>query len=158
MSENKLVLVRAGRGHRDLDAAHADPHQHADLEQLEADGAAGRAGELRVLESKTPQCADEHISQCSKPQPQLIGAHRGGRGAVGKQIELAFLDAVLHLAAGAIDFLVEMAGLVLGTRQGGDDKARVGLAAGPHSAFATTRRWLTSVVRILLCSRCNPGS
>ncbi len=32
-------------------------------------------------------------------------AHR--RGAVGEQIELAFLDAVLHVAAGAIELLVE---------------------------------------------------
>jgi hypothetical protein len=32
---------------------------------------------------------------------------------VGEQIELAFLDAVFHLAAGAIELLVELAGLVL---------------------------------------------
>jgi len=34
------------------------------------------------------QAAEHHISHCSKPQPQLIGAHRSGRSAVGEQIEL----------------------------------------------------------------------
>ena len=36
----------AGRGHGDLDAADADPHQRADLEELETDRAAGGLGEL----------------------------------------------------------------------------------------------------------------
>jgi hypothetical protein len=58
MGDGELVVVGAGRGHRDLDAAHADPHQRAHLEQLEADGAAGRLDELRVLESAAPQCAE----------------------------------------------------------------------------------------------------
>src|SRR5258708_40100131 len=53
------------------------------------------------------------------------------RGAVGIQIELAFLDAVFHIAAGAIDVLVEVARRRLGTLQRGDDEARIGLALGP---------------------------
>src|ERR1700731_5282528 len=77
------------------------------------------------------QSADQYIGHRSEPQSQLVGAHRLGRGAVGEQVELAFLDAVLHVAAGAVDLLVEMTGLVCGTRQGGHDKARVGVAAGP---------------------------
>jgi hypothetical protein len=32
MGEGELVSVGEGRGHRDLDAAHANPHQCADLE------------------------------------------------------------------------------------------------------------------------------
>ena len=47
------------------------------------------------------------------------------------KVELAFLDPVLHLAACAVELLVEVAGLVLLARQRGDDKARVGLALGP---------------------------
>src|SRR6516162_5655718 len=35
MGEGELVLVGTGGGHRDLDAADADPHQRANLEQLE---------------------------------------------------------------------------------------------------------------------------
>ena len=32
--------------------------------------------------------------------PQWIGPHRRGDGAIGEQIQLLFLDPVLHLAAG----------------------------------------------------------
>src|SRR6516162_8246633 len=70
-----------------------------------------------------------------RPVPSPVGlvvsAHGRGRGAVGEQVELAFLDAVFHVAAGAIDLLVEVAGLMLAASQRGDDKTRVGLAAGP---------------------------
>src|SRR5207245_9474413 len=56
---------------------------------------------------------------------------RLGRGAVGKQVELALFDAVLHVTAGAVELLVEMPALMLIARQRGDDEAGVGLAAGP---------------------------
>ena len=46
MGEAELVLVWTGGGHRDLDAADADPHQRANLEQLEADRSAGRLCKL----------------------------------------------------------------------------------------------------------------
>src|SRR5580700_3654562 len=84
-----------------------------------------------MAEADAAQGADQDIGHRGEPQPQLIGAHRVGRGAVGIEIELAFLDAVFHLAAGAIEFLVEVAGLVRLTRQRSDDKAWVGLALGP---------------------------
>ena len=64
-------------------------------------------------EADAAQGADQDIGHRGEPQAQLVGAHRRGRGAVGEQVELALLDAVLHLAAGAVDLLVEMAGLVL---------------------------------------------
>ena len=41
IGEVVLGLVRAGGGHGDLDPAHAEPDQGADLQQLQADGAAG---------------------------------------------------------------------------------------------------------------------
>src|SRR5207237_6892029 len=46
-------------------------------------------------------------------------------------LPISFLDAVLHLAAGAIELLVEMARLMLLAAERGDDKARVGRALGP---------------------------
>ena len=46
-----LGLMREGRRHGELDPAHAGAHQRADLEKLEADGAARGAGELGVLEA-----------------------------------------------------------------------------------------------------------
>ena len=48
MNKGELVLIRVGRGHGDLDTAGGDPDQGADLEQGEADGAAGGLGELGV--------------------------------------------------------------------------------------------------------------
>ena len=95
----RLILMRR----------HADADQRADLQELEPDGAAGGVGEGGLGEADAAQRADQHIGHRGEPQPQLVGAHGGGRGAVGEQIELAFLDAVLHLAAGAVDVLVELA-------------------------------------------------
>src|SRR5918999_1359350 len=55
----------------------------------------------------------------------------GSRGPVSKEVELAFLDAVLKLTAGAVDILVEPAGVARSRAQRGDDKARVGAAVRP---------------------------
>src|SRR6266702_3758025 len=43
-SEAPDLRGRTGRRHRDLDAADADAHERTDLEQLEANGAAGSLG------------------------------------------------------------------------------------------------------------------
>jgi hypothetical protein len=75
--------------------------------------------------------ADQDIGHRGEPKPQLVGAHLVGRGAVGIKVELALLDAVLHLATSAVALLVEVAGLVLLARQRSDDKARIGRVAGP---------------------------
>ena len=70
-----------------------------------------------MAEADAAQGADQNIGHRGEPQAQLVGAHRVGRGAIGIEIELAFLDAVFHLAAGAVELLVEVAGLVLLARQ-----------------------------------------
>ena len=59
-------------------------------------------GELGAGEADAAQRRDEHVGHRGEPQPQLVGAHGGGAGAIGEEVELAFLDAVLHLAAGAV--------------------------------------------------------
>ena len=46
MGERPLRLPGVAGGHGELDAAHADADLGADLEELEADGAAGGGGEL----------------------------------------------------------------------------------------------------------------
>ena len=43
----------------------------------------------------------------TRTKAQLIGGHGRRRGAVGEQIELAFLDPVLHLAAAQYELLVQ---------------------------------------------------
>jgi hypothetical protein len=87
------------------------------------------------------QRAEQQIGHGGEPKSQLIGAHRGRRRAVGEQVELTLLNPVLHLAAGAVDRLIEMPRANLGPLERGDDKARVGVAARPfgladHAAVA----------------------
>ena len=53
------------------------------------------------------------------------------RCAVGEEIELAFLDPVLHLAAGAADRLAEIGARNFARLERGDDEAGIGLALGP---------------------------
>ncbi len=126
-----FVGVGTGRGERELDAPRADADEAGELEKLEPDRAAGGLGELRVREADAPDRAEENIGERGEPEPELVGAHGRGRGAVGEQVALAFLDPVLHLAAGAIDLLVEKAAVGPGLAERGDDEARVGLALGP---------------------------
>ena len=65
-----LGLIGKGRGHGQLDAAHAGAHQRPDLQKLQADGAAGGAGELGVLEADAAQRTDEDIIPASG-DPQM---------------------------------------------------------------------------------------
>src|SRR5215831_3213643 len=62
------------------------------------------------------QCDAGH-KPAHTPSPRTIAAtgcaHGLGRGAAGEQVELAFLDPVFHLAACAINLLVEVTGLML---------------------------------------------
>src|SRR5712692_4477834 len=119
------------RGHRDFDATDAYAHESADLEQLEANGAAGCFGKLRMMQPDAAQGAEQHVGHRGEPQPELVGAHRGGRGAVGIEIELTLLDPVLHIAAGAVDFLVKISCFALRTRKRSDHKARIGFPLRP---------------------------
>src|SRR5204863_4185560 len=140
VGEGEVALIGAARGHGEFDAPEAGAYQRADLEELETDRAAGRFGELGLLQSNASQRADQRIGHRGEPQTQLVGPHRRCRGAVGKQVELTFLDAVFHIAAGAVDLLVEPLRRLLGAQRG-DDKAWIGRATGPfrlgdHAALA----------------------
>jgi hypothetical protein len=55
-------------------------------------------------QGQTPHRLHQHVGERGEPQAQ----HGGGAGAVGIEIELALLDAVLHLAARAVDALVKL--------------------------------------------------
>ena len=93
------------------------------------------------------QGAEQDVGHRGEPQPQLIGAHRRRRGAVGEQVDLAFLDAVLHLAAGAIDLLVEKAAVGLGLLK--EVTMKRGLASPcVHSALPMTRRRRDQLSRV----------
>jgi hypothetical protein len=98
----ELGLVGTARADREMDAAHADAHLGAELEELEADGLHSSAGELGMFERDTAHGVDEDVSHGREVEAQLIGLHGGGGRAVGKELEL-FADAVLGFAAGAIN-------------------------------------------------------
>ena len=64
-------------------------------------------GEPGGRQRDAAQRREQHVGHRGEPQAELVRAHRPGRGAVGEQVELALLDPVLHLAAGAVEPLVE---------------------------------------------------
>jgi hypothetical protein len=97
--ERTLALIGIGFGHARQSAADADGDQGADLEQLVADGASGCRGELGVAKAEPTKRLDRVLGKRGEPEPELMGFHGGGRGAIGEQIELHFLDPVLPIAA-----------------------------------------------------------
>src|SRR5208283_298552 len=70
-------------------------------------------------------------------------------GAVGKEIHLAFLDPVLHLAAGAVDLFIKSLAVAvpfgLGERR--HDKTRIGLTLGPFGFAHDTATAAPALVR-----------
>ncbi len=131
MCMDEFVLPGTGRGHGEFDSPDTNPDQGADFQQLQPDGGAGGMRELGVGKADAAQRAEQHVGHRGEPQAQLVGAHGIGGGAVGEQIELAFLDAVFHLATSAVDRLVEIFSAPVFFPQRGDDEARVGFIAGP---------------------------
>ena len=81
-----------------------------------------------------------------------------GAGAIGEQTQLLLLDAVLHLATGTVDLVVELLGIAV---EIGDDKAWVALLCGDfelgdHRTAASPR--LGAIAQVnkvpLFLSRC----
>src|SRR5215468_6453380 len=122
-----------GRCHPDFNPADAEPHQSADLEQLETNGATRGVGKVRLIQADATQGAQQHVGHRRKPQAQLVSSHGSGRGTIGIKIELALFDPVLHIAAGTVDCLIKIARFALGTCERGDDEARIGVAVRPLS-------------------------
>ena len=122
-----------------MDAAHTVAHLGAELEELEADGCDGGVGELGVAQPDAAQGVDEDIGHGREGQAKLIGLQGGGGGAVGEQLEL-LADAVLGLAAGAIEILVEGAGIWARGVRLSEVTTKRGLApSSVCSALPTTR-------------------
>ena len=94
------VLVGVCGGHGEFNAAHADAYDRGDLQQALANAPTGGFGEACPGEGDAAQGAEQHIGHGSEPQPQLVGAHAPGRGAVGEQVELA--GTVINSVSGAI--------------------------------------------------------
>src|SRR5262245_44401030 len=85
-----------------------------------------------MREPDPTQRAEQDIGEGGEPQAYLVGPHGCRGSAVGEQIELTFLDPVLHLAARAVDRLIEVP--CLGLRGLSEVTTKRGLA------LPTTRR------------------
>ena len=103
----------------------------APILELEPDGAAGRLGEVGIVEPDTAQSTQQDISHRVERQAQLVGPHGGRRGRSASRSSWHSFDPVLHLAAGAVDLLVEILGLALVAPQRGDHKAGIGFPLRP---------------------------
>ncbi len=135
------VPVGVDRGERQPDLACSDPDPGGDLEQFHAQGSALRLGPARTCQAQAPQAVHENIGKGRKIQPQLVGAQRRRAGAVGEQVEPAFFDTIFHVAAGAIQLLVEPLRPRHLAAQAGHHETRVGplrqmLRLGHHPACA----------------------
>ncbi len=105
--------------------AHAPRVAHddgADLQELETDGAGLGAGHLGAGQPETPDGLDQRIGEAGEQQAAAVEPPLVARGAVGEQVQLLLLDAVLHVAARAIELLVEILRIAF---QVGDDVAEL---------------------------------
>jgi hypothetical protein len=132
------------------DAADADAHDGGDLQQPQPDGASLSTLQLGAPQAEVAQEVEEHVGHGGKPQSQWVGAKRMGAGPVGEEAQLLLLDAVLHVASGAVEFLVEglrRVGLLV---EGRDDEARVvrGRGSGSRLVAGMGRRVRPGGVRV----------
>ena len=111
------------------------PRQNPAAEPIEHDGEVDEAARHRDV-------GDVHgpdlVRPCDRHAAQQIADRSCGRAPASSCADGD--RAPLHLAARAVDLLVERAGVRPGGLQRGDDEAGIGLALRIHSALATTRR------------------
>ena len=123
--------VRKGTRDAQEYPANRDRHRHRDFEELEPYRGRLRVVELSILERDTPELDDEQIGDRREPEPELVCPElvcpeRVARGSVREEIQLLLLDPVLHVAAGAVQVLVQLARGPGRGVQFGHDEARVG--------------------------------
>lgn len=151
MGELLLIAPWVGLGHCDLHSPDTCGNDCADLEELEADRTTGGMGELGEPEADPAQRTQKDIGHGGESQAQLVGTHDGGRCTVREQVGLALLDPVLHLAAGAVDLLVEMARFAFSLPQRCHHEPRIGaafpvrslssIASASSVSISATGRW-----------------
>lgn len=94
----------------------------ADLQKFETDGGGLRPAQFGAVQSDAPDSFQEHVGRGGKQQSQLVGPPTVAARPVGKEPELLFLDPVFHLAAGAVNVVVDGLGVAW---EGRDHKARI---------------------------------
>ena len=92
-------------------------------------GGSGRGSPSRVgvAEREAAQSLKLGVGQARQQDAELVGGHAHSRGACREDVQLLILDAVFHVAAGAVDAVAQIA---LAVRQIGHHEARVGAEHG----------------------------
>ncbi len=121
--EDKKGLVRAGGGEMEFYPPGVAEDHRADLQELQADRAGLGPGHLGPLEGQTADRFEQAIGEAGQDQAELVRLPLVTGGAVGEEVELLFLDPVFHLAALAVETVVERLRLAL---QVGDHITRIG--------------------------------
>ena len=84
--------------------------------------------DLRYLRARQPDLPHRHhepVRRHGEPRPNRISTKRVTARAIAEQVELVFLDSVLHLTARAVQLLVQVPLLVFAAPERCDDKPRV---------------------------------
>ncbi len=110
------VLVGIGAGQQEADPTGVSQDHGADLEQFEPDRGGLGPLQLCALQTESPDGFEQHVRQTGEQQPELIGPPSVAAGSVGKEAELLLLDTVLHVAAGAVQLVVEGLAVALEVR------------------------------------------
>src|SRR5664279_2210464 len=96
-------MQRERGSNEEANAARIAHDDSPDLQQLDANRLGLGVGQFRSRQSNAPQALHQEIAKGSDQQTKLIGPPTMATGAVGKEAQLALLDAVLHLTPRAID-------------------------------------------------------
>ena len=117
------------------------PDLRADLEQARADRRGAAVGQFRTLQRHRPQARHQRVRQRRDHQAHLVGVESMAAGPRAEQVELRFFDAVLRLAAGAVDLVVELLARLLevGHHEPWVDPLVAVLQTCDHTALAIPR-------------------
>jgi hypothetical protein len=91
MGEPELMSVGATGRHGDFDPPHADGDERADLEEFQADRAAGGLRERGVAQPDPAERRDQDIGHGGEPEPERVGAQGVARCPVGEDSDQVVL-------------------------------------------------------------------
>jgi len=92
------------------DAAAGLPDAGPDLQELEAQGVDWGGGQFRALEV-VPQQPKQAVSHGVPQQPKLVGQEAMATQAVGRELQLQFLDAVFYVTPQHLDVVIDKLGV-----------------------------------------------
>ena len=94
----------------------------SDTDEFISDGGTRGVGQPCVFQGGAPDVVEEHVGERTKHEAKLVGPPVVATCAISVEIELLFLDPIFHVAACAVDFVVELLGIAF---KRGEDEASV---------------------------------